>query len=154
MFLLFHFWCAHTLSHTHARSRRCGFARIVPTRCPFKQTWQFGRTAANQLAQRLAKWSETYESEFSGLAHARGLLLSAGVCVLMGAVRPEQGRATCQGSPTTNRNTSRPQRFSPVSGVEAPCECSSIQWLAHVRNSTCGGFLTPHEALLRPGLLK
>lgn len=60
----------HTLapSDTHSASRG---ARVVPTHCPFKQTWQFGPAAANQLAQRLAKWSETYESEFSGSAHVR-----------------------------------------------------------------------------------
>lgn len=60
--------CAYLCTHKHSHTALWG-AHVVPTQWPFKRTWQFGHAPTNQLAQCLAKWSETYESEFSGSAH-------------------------------------------------------------------------------------
>lgn len=58
----------HTPAHTQALSH--SFVGC-PCGAHSKHIWQFGHAPANQLAQRLAKWSEPYESEFSGSAHVR-----------------------------------------------------------------------------------
>lgn len=130
MFLLFHFWCAHTRARGVVVSlASCPLAALLS---------RLGSLAVQQLISSLSVWPNDQRlMKVSSVGWLmRGACCCLRVCVLMGAARPEQGRATCQGSLTTNRNTSRPQRFSPVSGVEAPCKCSSIRLPAHVRNST------------------
>lgn len=134
MFLLFHFWCAHTLTHTRTRARG---VVVSLASCPLAALLsRLGSSAVQQLISSLSVWPNDQRlMKVSSVGWLmRGSCCCLRVCVLMGAARPEQRRATCQGSPTTNRNTSWPQRFSPVSSVEAPCECSSIQHPAHVRN--------------------
>lgn len=115
---------------------------VLPTQCPFKQAWQCGHKPANQLVQRLAKWSETYESEFSGSVHARRCF-NAWPCV----------HGMCRGFFITNRNTSWLQIHSHQRHVDASHIHPTPGYLQCKPSLGCT-FLSFNSAVLRHKLNK